>query len=88
MVETRTIESLMMIPVIPSIPTTVNMLSGIWRTLTLFNPVVYLVSGFRWSFYGQGDVPVLLSLGFTLGFLLLCMAGVWWIFRTGYRIKV
>lgn len=92
----RSFEELQFVPMLVLTPLTflggafysVDMLSGIWRTLTLFNPVVYLVSGFRWSFYGQGDVPVLLSLGFTLGFLLLCMAGVWWIFRTGYRIKV
>jgi ABC-2 type transport system permease protein len=58
-----------------------------WQTITLFNPVVYLVSGFRWSFYGTSDVGVELSLGMTLGFLILCLAAVSWIFRTGYRLK-
>jgi ABC-2 type transport system permease protein len=65
----------------------VDMLPEPWRTATLFNPVVYLISGFRWSFYGVGDVPVGISLGATLGFLLLCLAVVAWIFRTGYRLK-
>ena len=65
----------------------VDMLPEPWRTATLFNPVVYLISGFRWSFYGVGDVPVAISLGATLGFLLLCLAVVAWIFRTGYRLK-
>jgi ABC-2 type transport system permease protein len=65
----------------------VDMLPEPWRTATLFNPVVYLISGFRWSFYGVGDVPVGISLAATLGFLLLCLAVVAWIFRTGYRLK-
>ncbi|HEX8263510.1 MAG TPA: ABC transporter permease [Allosphingosinicella sp.] len=65
----------------------VDMLPEPWRTATLFNPVVYLISGFRWSFYGVGDVPVAISLGATLGFLLLCLVAVAWIFRTGYRLK-
>jgi ABC-2 type transport system permease protein len=65
----------------------VDMLPEPWRTATLFNPIVYLISGFRWSFYGVGDVPVAISLGATLGFLLLCLAVVAWIFRTGYRLK-
>jgi ABC-2 type transport system permease protein len=58
-----------------------------WQTISLFNPVVYLVSGFRWSFYGVGDVSVAASLGFTAGFMALCLALLWWIFRTGYRLK-
>jgi ABC-2 type transport system permease protein len=58
-----------------------------WQKITLFNPVVYLVSGFRWSFYGTSDVGVELSLGMTLGFLILCLVVVSWIFRTGYRLK-
>ncbi len=58
-----------------------------WQTVTLFNPVVYLVSGFRWSFYGVADVSVGLSLAMTLGFLTLCLIAVWWIFKTGYRLK-
>ena len=65
----------------------VNMLPPFWQTVTLFNPVVYLISGFRWSFYGIADVSVGLSLGMTLFFLALCLAAVWWIFKTGYRLK-
>ena len=65
----------------------VDMLPEPWRTATLFNPVVYLISGFRWSFYGVGDVAVGISLAATLGFLLLCLAVVAWIFKTGYRLK-
>jgi ABC-2 type transport system permease protein len=65
----------------------VDMLPEPWRTATLFNPIVYLISGFRWSFYGVGDVPVAISLGATLGFLLVCLAVVAWIFKTGYRLK-
>ena len=65
----------------------IDMLPQPWRTVTLFNPVVYLVSAFRWSFFGTGDVPVLISLGVTAGFLLLCLAVVGWIFRTGWRLK-
>jgi ABC-2 type transport system permease protein len=65
----------------------INMLPALWQKLTLFNPVVYLVSGFRWSFYGIADVGVALSLGMTLVFLLLCLGAVWWIFRTGYKLK-
>jgi ABC-2 type transport system permease protein len=55
--------------------------------VTLFNPVVYLISGFRWSFYGQGDVDVTISLAMTLAFMAVCVAIVAWIFRTGYRLK-
>jgi ABC-2 type transport system permease protein len=65
----------------------IDMLPDAWRTFSLFNPVVYLISGFRWSFYGTADVAVAVSLGATLGFLLLCLGIVWWIFRTGYRLK-
>ncbi len=65
----------------------INMLPPLWQQITLFNPVVYLVSGFRWSFYGVADVGVGISLGMTLGFMLLCLAVLWWIFKTGYRIK-
>jgi ABC-2 type transport system permease protein len=65
----------------------IAMLPEPWRTLTLFNPVVYLISGFRWSFYGTADVGVGISLTVTLGFLIACLALVWWIFRTGYRLK-
>jgi ABC-2 type transport system permease protein len=65
----------------------INMLPEPWHTLTLFNPVVYLINGFRWAFYGVADVHMGLSLGMTLLFLLSCLTVVWWIFRTGYRIK-
>lgn len=65
----------------------VNMLPPFWQTVTLFNPVVYLISGFRWSFYGIADVNVAVSLGMTLLFLALCLGAVGWIFRTGYRLK-
>ncbi|HEY0113307.1 MAG TPA: ABC transporter permease [Allosphingosinicella sp.] len=65
----------------------VDMLQEPWRTATFFNPVVYLISGFRWSFYGTADVGVEISLAATLGFFLVCLAVVTWIFRTGYRLK-
>ena len=65
----------------------VDMLPPFWQTVTLFNPVVYLVSGFRWSFYGIADVGVGVSLAMTLSFLILCLTAVWWIFKTGYRLK-
>jgi ABC-2 type transport system permease protein len=65
----------------------IDMLAEPWRTATLFNPIVYLISGFRWSFYGTGDVSVQASLAATLGFLIACLGIVWWIFRTGYRLK-
>jgi ABC-2 type transport system permease protein len=65
----------------------VSVLPPFWQTVTLFNPVVYLVSGFRWSFYGVSDVGVGLSLGMTLVFLTLCSLTVAWIFKTGYRLK-
>ncbi len=65
----------------------VEMLPEPWRTITLFNPVVYLVSGFRWSFFGKGDVPVLVSIGVTALFMAVAIGVIAWIFRTGYRIK-
>ena len=65
----------------------VDMLPPAWRTLTLFNPVVYLISGFRWSFYEIADVSIFVSFGMTLAFLAICLAVIWWIFRTGYRLK-
>jgi ABC-2 type transport system permease protein len=65
----------------------VDMLPQPWRTVTLFNPIVYLISGFRWSFYGKADVGVALSLAITLAFCALCLAIVALIFRTGYRLK-
>jgi ABC-2 type transport system permease protein len=65
----------------------IDMLSPTWRTVALFNPVVYLISGFRWSFFETADVSVGLSLAMTILFLALCLATVWWIFKTGYRLK-
>lgn len=65
----------------------INMLPPFWQKLTLFNPVVYLISGFRWSFYGQSDINVTLSFCMTLGFLALCTTATWWMFRTGYKLK-
>jgi len=65
----------------------IAMLPGAWRQIALFNPVVYLISGFRWSFYGVADVNVLLSTAATLAFFLLCVAVVAWIFRSGYKLK-
>ena len=88
-------EKLQMIPMLVVTPLTflggsfysVNMLPSGWRTITLLNPVVYLISGFRWSFYEIADVSVGLSVGITLMFLAICMVVVWWIFKTGYRLK-
>jgi ABC-2 type transport system permease protein len=88
-------EQMQMIPMLIVTPLTflggafysISMLPPAWQTVTLFNPVVYLVSGFRWSFYDTADVGVAVSLAATLGFLVLCMAAVAWIFRTGYRLK-
>ena len=65
----------------------INVLPPFWQKVTLFNPVVYLVSGFRWSFFGMADVSVALSLAMTVLFLAICLAVVWWIFKTGYRLK-
>lgn len=65
----------------------ISMLPPIWQKITLFNPVVYLISGFRWSFFGTADVAVTISLAAVGGFMLLCLAVIWWIFRTGYRLK-
>ena len=65
----------------------IKMLPPIWQTITLFNPVVYLVSCFRWSFYGVADVNVVVSFGMTVLFLVLCIAIVWWILKTGYKLK-
>ena len=65
----------------------IDMLPEPWRTVSLFNPVVYLVSGFRWSFFGRGDVDVGISLAVTTAFLLLCLGVIAWIFRTGWRLK-
>jgi ABC-2 type transport system permease protein len=88
-------EKLQIIPLLIVTPLTflggsfysINMLPPVWQTVSLFNPVVYLVSGFRWSFYGLADVDVWVSLGMTCAFLAGSMAVVAWIFRTGYRLK-
>ena len=88
-------EKLQIIPLMVITPLTflggsfysINMLPPIWQKITLFNPAVYLISGFRWSFYGVADVNVAVSLGMTFVFLALCLAIVWWIFTTGYRLK-
>jgi ABC-2 type transport system permease protein len=65
----------------------INMLPPLWQTVTLFNPVVYLISGFRWSFYGHADVGVAISIGMTALFLALCLMTIAWIFKTGYRLR-
>ncbi len=65
----------------------IDMLPPEWRTFSLFNPIVYIISGFRWSFYETSDIGVGVSLAMTLGFFALCLALIWWIFRTGYRLK-
>ena len=65
----------------------ISMLPPVWQKITLFNPVVYLISGFRWSFYGVADVHVGISMAAILGFLALCLAAVWWIFRSGWKLR-
>lgn len=65
----------------------INMLPQPWQMLSLFNPVVYLISGFRWAFYGVADVHIAVSTGMTLGFMAVCLAVVWWVFRTGWKIR-
>ena len=65
----------------------VSMLPPVWQTITMFNPVLYLISGFRWAFFGLADVPVAVSLLAITAFLVICMTAIWWIFRTGYRLK-
>jgi ABC-2 type transport system permease protein len=88
-------EQLQFIPMLVIMPLTflggafysIDMLPPAWRTFSLFNPVVYLISGFRWSFYGASDVSVEISLAATLGFFVVCLIGVSWIFKTGYRLK-
>jgi len=91
----KSFEQLQFIPLLIVTPLTflggtfysIDMLPPAWRTVALFNPVVYLISGFRWSFYGTSDVSVGASLAMTLGFFLICLAVVGWIFKTGYRLK-
>jgi ABC-2 type transport system permease protein len=66
----------------------IDMLPAPWRTVVLFNPVVYLVSGFRWAFYGKADVAIAISLGMTIAFTTVCIGVIVWMFRTGYRLRV
>jgi ABC-2 type transport system permease protein len=88
-------EQLQIVPLLVVTPLTflggsfysISMLPPFWQNVTLFNPVVYLISGFRWSFYGVADVNVGLSLAITTLFMAACLTGIWWIFRTGYRFK-
>ena len=88
-------EKLQLVPMLIVTPLTflggsfysIRMLPPIWQKITVFNPVVYLISGFRWSFYGVSDVSIEVSLGMTFGFLLLCLAVIWRMFKTGYRLK-
>lgn len=91
----RGFEELQFIPMLIVTPLTflggvfysIDILPGAWRTLSLFNPIVYLVSGFRWTFHGSADVSIGISLAVLGSFLATCLAIVWWIFRTGYRLK-
>jgi len=88
-------EKLQIIPLLVITPLTflggsfysISVLPPVWQTVTLFNPVVYLISGFRWAFFEIADVNVAISLGMTFLFLALCLVTVWWIFKTGYRLK-
>jgi ABC-2 type transport system permease protein len=64
-----------------------SMLPPVWQKITLFNPVVYLINGFRWSFYGKSDVNVVLSVSMTFAFMLICLSLIAWMFRTGYKLK-
>jgi len=88
-------EKLQLVPLLIVTPLTflggsfysIDMLPPLWQKITLFNPVVYLVSGFRWSFYGLADVAVSVSLAMTVVFMAICLAIIAWIFRTGYRLK-
>jgi ABC-2 type transport system permease protein len=88
-------EQLQVIPLLIVTPLTflggafysIAMLPEPWRTITLFNPIVYLINGFRWTFFGTADVSFGAALGATFAFFIACLVGVWWIFRTGYRLK-
>jgi len=88
-------EKLTIIPILVIMPLTflggtfysISMLPPAWQTVSLFNPVVYLISGFRWAFYENSDVSVELSLTIVIAFLAACLAAVWWIFRTGYKLR-
>jgi ABC-2 type transport system permease protein len=88
-------EKLQVIPIMVVTPLTflggsfysINMLPPFWQTVSLFNPVVYLISAFRWSFYGVADVNVVVSVSMVLLFMLICLGIITWIFRTGYKLK-
>jgi len=88
-------EKLTIVPILVIMPLTflggtfysISMLPPAWQTVSLFNPIVYLISGFRWSFYGHADVAIGLSLGMVITFLAICLVVVWWIFKTGYRLR-
>jgi len=88
-------EKLQVVPILIITPMTflggsfysINMLPPFWQKVSLFNPVVYLINGFRWSFYGVSDVSMPVSLGMTLGFTAICLFVIAWIFKTGYRLK-
>ena len=88
-------EQLQVIPLLIVTPLTflggtfysIDMLGEPWRTITMFNPIVYLINGFRWTFFGTAEVAVGVSLGATLGFFIACLVAIAWIFRTGYRLK-
>ena len=88
-------EKLTIVPILVIMPLTflggtfysISMLPEFWQKLSLFNPIVYLISGFRWAFYENADVAIGLSLGMVIGFLAACLGIVWWIFRTGYRLR-
>ncbi len=88
-------EKLTIVPILVIMPLTflggtfysISMLPPAWQTVSLFNPIVYLISGFRWSFYGNADVAIGLSLAMVITFLAICLVVVWWIFKTGYRLR-
>jgi ABC-2 type transport system permease protein len=88
-------EKLTIVPILVIMPLTflggtfysISMLPPTWQTISLFNPLVYLISGFRWSFYENADVAIGLSLGMTIAFLVACLLVVRWIFRSGYKLR-
>jgi ABC-2 type transport system permease protein len=88
-------EKLTIVPILVIMPLTflggtfysISMLPAAWQTVSLFNPIVYLISGFRWSFYENADVAIGLSLAMVIGFLTVCLVVVWWIFKSGYKLR-
>ena len=88
-------QKLQIIPILVVTPLTflggafysISMLPPVWQSISLFNPVVYLISGFRWSFYGVADVHIAVSTGMTVAFMLICLTVIWWVFKTGYRLR-